>query len=285
MNVTICPSEFLISSRTALSRSSNSPRYFAPATIEARSRAISVLPRRLSGTSPSTIRWARPSTTAVLPTPGSPMMTGLFLVRRLRTWMIRRISASRPITGSSLPERATAVRSVPYFSSAWNEFSGSALSTLRSPRTPGQGGQQRLVGGAGLAQELPDAVAPGGKAQQQVFGGNKGVPEPLGLVLGILDRLQPCPGQLRLLHAAPGGRRKGLDGGARLDADGVRVGAGGAEQRDGDALPLVHEGLEQVSGLELRVARGRGVHGGRSEGLLALGGEFGVQRGLLPERS
>ena len=42
-NVTICPSESVISCRTALSRSSNSPRYFAPATIEARSSAIEAL--------------------------------------------------------------------------------------------------------------------------------------------------------------------------------------------------------------------------------------------------
>ena len=40
---------------------------------------------------------------AVLPTPGSPMSTGLFLVRRDSTWMTRRISSSRPMTGSSLP--------------------------------------------------------------------------------------------------------------------------------------------------------------------------------------
>ena len=148
-----------------------------------------------------------------------------------------------------------------------------------------QCGQQCLMGGAGLAQELTDAVAPGGEAQQQVFGGNEGVAEPLSLVLGILDRLQPGPGQLRLLHAAPGRRRQGLDGSARLDADGIRVGASGPEQGDGDTLPLVHERLEQVSGLELRVTRGRGVDGGRGESLLALGGEFGVERGLLPEWS
>ena len=43
---------------------------------------------------------------AVLPTPGSPMSTGLFLVRRARIWMTRWISFSRPITGSSLPSRA-----------------------------------------------------------------------------------------------------------------------------------------------------------------------------------
>ena len=43
---------------------------------------------------------------AVLPTPGSPISTGLFLVRRASTWMVRRISSSRPMTGSSLPSRA-----------------------------------------------------------------------------------------------------------------------------------------------------------------------------------
>ena len=40
------------------------------------------LPFSPSGTSPSMIRLASPSTMAVLPTPGSPMSTGLFLVRR-----------------------------------------------------------------------------------------------------------------------------------------------------------------------------------------------------------
>ena len=57
----------------------------------------------VSGTSPLTMRCASPSTIAVLPTPGSPISTGLFLVRRCRTWIARRISSSRPITGSSLP--------------------------------------------------------------------------------------------------------------------------------------------------------------------------------------
>ena len=101
-----CPSEFLISSRTDLSRSSNWPRYCAPATIAPRSSATSFLSRSDSGTSPATIRWARPSTIAVLPTPGSPISTGLFLVRRDSTWMTRRISESRPMTGSILPSRA-----------------------------------------------------------------------------------------------------------------------------------------------------------------------------------
>jgi len=38
------------------------------------------------------MRCANPSTIAVLPTPGSPINTGLFLVRRCSTWITRRIS-------------------------------------------------------------------------------------------------------------------------------------------------------------------------------------------------
>ena len=56
------------------------------------------------------MRRARPSTMAVLPTPGSPMRMGLFLVRRDRIWRTRRISSSRPMTGSSFPCRARSFR-------------------------------------------------------------------------------------------------------------------------------------------------------------------------------
>ena len=65
-------------------RSSNSPRYFVPAMTEARSRASRRLWVSASGTCPRAMRWARASTTAVLPTPASPNSTGLFLVRRNR---------------------------------------------------------------------------------------------------------------------------------------------------------------------------------------------------------
>src|SRR5450759_802520 len=131
MKVMTSPALSLISDSTALSRSSNSPRYLAPATIAPRSSATNRLLRRDSGTSPATIRWANPSNTAVLPTPGSPISTGLFLVRRDSTCNTRRISLSRPISGSSLPLRAASVRSTEYFSSAWYVDSGSSLVTRR----------------------------------------------------------------------------------------------------------------------------------------------------------
>ncbi len=102
MKRTIWPSASDTSFRTAFRRSSNSPRYFAPAISAPMSSATMRLSFSPSGTSPRTIRWARPSTMAVLPTPGSPISTGLFFVRRDSTWITRRISSSRPITGIEL---------------------------------------------------------------------------------------------------------------------------------------------------------------------------------------
>src|ERR1019366_6281582 len=81
------------------------------------SSAITRRSRSDSGTSPDTTRCANPSTIAVLPTPGSPIKTGLFFVRRESTWITRRISSSRPIPGSSLFCSAISVRSRPKRSS------------------------------------------------------------------------------------------------------------------------------------------------------------------------
>ena len=135
MNRITWPSACVTSCSTDFSRSSNSPRNFAPAISDPMSSAIRLFSFRLSGTSPLTMRIARPSAMAVLPTPGSPISTGLFLVRRLSTWMQRRISSSRPITGSSLPDRAASVRSRAYFFSASYFSSDVAVSAVRPLRS------------------------------------------------------------------------------------------------------------------------------------------------------
>ena len=134
MNRTMRPSSWATSFSTDLSRSSNSPRYLAPASNAAMSSTSTRLSFRVSGTSPLMMRCARPSTIAVLPTPGSPISTGLFLVRRCRIWIVRRISSSRPITGSSLPWRARSVRSRVYFARASRWPSASWFDTLWPPR-------------------------------------------------------------------------------------------------------------------------------------------------------
>ena len=148
IKISVLPSSFAKSLNTALRRSSNSPRNLAPAISAAKSSTNRRLLRKDSGTSPSTMRCASPSTIAVLPTPGSPISTGLFLVRRCNTWMARRISSSRPITGSNLPSRARWVRSRVYFLSASRWSSALGLSTLAPPRT------------ASMAAFKPASVAP-----------------------------------------------------------------------------------------------------------------------------
>ncbi len=118
INSMILPSDFWISFKTAFSLSSNSPRYLAPAMRAPISKAYIVLSFSPSGTSPLRILWARPSTTAVFPTPGSPIRTGLFFVLLERIWIVCRISLSLPMTGSSFPCRARSTKSLPYFSRA-----------------------------------------------------------------------------------------------------------------------------------------------------------------------
>ena len=77
---------------TAFRRFSKSPRYFVPAMSAPISSEYTVAGFRISGTSPSTIIFARPSASAVLPTPASPTSNGLFLRRRQRICAIRSIS-------------------------------------------------------------------------------------------------------------------------------------------------------------------------------------------------
>ena len=83
---------------------------------------------KLSGMSPPIMRCASPSAMAVLPTPGSPIKIGLFFVRRDRICNTRRISSSRPMTGSNLPARARSFRFLAYLFSAW--YVSSALASL-----------------------------------------------------------------------------------------------------------------------------------------------------------
>mmetsp|Transcript_2064 Transcript_2064/g.7981 ORF Transcript_2064/g.7981 Transcript_2064/m.7981 type:complete len:400 (-) Transcript_2064:4388-5587(-) len=73
-----------ISETTIERRSSNSPGIWHPAPTAPRSSSNSRAPRNGAGTSPATIRCAKPSTIAVFPTPDCPRSTGLFFVRRLK---------------------------------------------------------------------------------------------------------------------------------------------------------------------------------------------------------
>ena len=59
-------------------RSSNCPLYLVPATILARSKVTTLLLKRILDTLRFIMRIAKPSAIADLPTPGSPIRSGLF---------------------------------------------------------------------------------------------------------------------------------------------------------------------------------------------------------------
>ncbi len=123
-------------SRTPFRRASNSPFMLAPASSAPTSRLSNRTSARFGGTLPAAIACANPSTTAVLPTPASPVISGLFCRRRSSTSIMVRISSSRPITGSISPARARAVRSRQYRSSAL-PFGASDTAPEASPGSAG----------------------------------------------------------------------------------------------------------------------------------------------------
>ena len=96
---------------------------------------------------------ARPSTSAVLPTPASPTYSGLFLRRRHRISTVRSISTRRPISGSIRPSIASLFRLVVNFSSAVPP-SGSP----RSPSVPGAGSSLVRTVFGDLRQAVRDVV-------------------------------------------------------------------------------------------------------------------------------
>ena len=260
MKSTTLPAE-RISFITRFRRSSNSPRYFVPATREARSRVSTRLPTRTSGTVPSTIFCASPSTMAVLPTPGSPMSTGLFFVRRARIWMTRWISFSRPITGSSLLSRANDGEVA---AELVQRGRGLLRRRLRLLLARLRGGALVVAGAADLQDGLPQPVG-GDVVPRQVAGHDAsllldgGQQEVLGADVLVAHVAGLFGGILQDLLAALGGRDVAEDqaalalGQALLD---LRLHLGDvhldAQQRlDRDAFPVLQEGEDDVLGQEL----------------------------------
>ena len=99
-----------------LIRLSNWPRNCVPATSAVKSKRYTSLSNSFAGTCPASILCASAFATAVFPTPGSPINTGLFFVRRFKIRTMRSISVFRPMTGSSFPSAAFRLRFMAYCS-------------------------------------------------------------------------------------------------------------------------------------------------------------------------
>ena len=198
------------------------------------SSAQTRFPLSPSGTSPATIRWASPSTIAVLPTPGSPMRTGLFFVRRESTWMTRRISSSRPMTGSSFPLS----RRLGEVAAELRERLVRALGIVRGD--PAAGGEL-----GDLREEL--VARHDVEREQEVLRGDVLVLELSRLVGGAVEHLRERRGDARLLLRTVDARLL-RERGLGLRAQRLRVGNELARQL------LVEQREQQVLGIELGIA-------------------------------
>ena len=250
MNRTICPSEAWISFSTAFSRSSNSPRYFEPANSAPMSSAITRRSRRLSGMSPATIRCARPSTIAVFPTPGSPIRTGLFLVRRDRTWITRRTSSSRPMTGSSLPLLGLGGQISPVLLERLHRvLRGRRGDPVRAADLGDPLGQRAAVG-----KQVRQARGLVREGEQEVFGRDVLVAQRGHLLLGTLE------GANEGLRGPDLGLRFAADRGQAGDrreralADRAQIRVELLEHRHHEAVLLVQQREEEVRRADLRVS-------------------------------
>ena len=200
------------------------------------------------------MRWARPSTIAVLPTPGSPIRTGLFFVRRLRTWMTRRISSSRPMTGSSLPCSALLGQVAAELLERADSVLGGLVGDAVRAADLGDRLRQAVLRGAGGAQRVARLGAVAGQREQQVLGRDVLVLELAHLALGVAQDPDELAGRA-------GGLAAGADRGQRRRArtcvsraHGGGVGAELGEHGRDDAAVLLEQHDEQVLGRDLRVA-------------------------------
>ena len=138
------------------------------------------------GTSPSTMRVASPSTIAVLPTPGSPSSTGLFLRRRERTWIDAlqlRLAPDQRIEHPSLGHLGQVAREL---------VEERRLFLLLGQRAPLVDVDRVLAHREQPHAALGEQPAGGGvlqaqQAEQDVLGADVRVHQPLGFFLGVLQ--------------------------------------------------------------------------------------------------
>src|SRR5271157_2597747 len=243
MKRTICPCDCSISFSTALRRSSNSPRYFAPANIAPKSSDTTRLFLSCSGTSPETMRCVRPSTMAVLPTTGSPMSTGLFFVRRDSTWIMRRTSSSRQLRqvfGVALQRLILRFRIL--------------VGDLLIAAHCGQAAQKVVVRGARFRQDFLGRIALQlGHAEQHVLGGNVVVLEIGRLFEGVFQHLRSGIGKMRLRGAAARHFRQSLDLAHGLGLHRGHMKPHALQKRRNDSLTVFDERGQDVDRLQFRI--------------------------------
>ena len=217
------------------------------------------------------MRWARPSTTAVLPTPGSPTSTGLFLVRRDRICITRSISVWRPTTGSSLPSAASLVRLRPNWSSSFEDFlpSGPPRALLAAAAGTGQHPDHLVADllrvGVEVEQDARrDALVLAHEAEQDVLGADVVVAEAERLAQRQLEHLL---GARRERDLAGGDLLAGADDPHDLRADALDGDVEGLEDARGEPFLLAQQAEQDVLGADVVVLELPGLFLGEDDDL------------------
>ncbi len=184
--------------------------------------------------------------------------------------MVRRISSSRPTTGSSLPWRASSVRSFVYFSRARYWLSASGLVTRAPDRISRIAPRIRSGARPGGAERVAGRAPVLGGGEQEVLGGDVLVLQLLRLFLGAVEQLREPVAHVGLGAALHPGDAAQFVLEPRFDL--LRVRPDLLEDRPRHAVGLVQEREEQVldvdglvlalAGLRLRLLQHfLGLHG------------------------
>ena len=211
------------------------------------------------------MRWARPSTTAVLPTPGSPMSTGLFLVRRERICMIRSISVSRPTHGVELalggelgqvaPELVEQLRGLLALARRAGSAGARALAALTAASGPGEHADDLVADLLGVGVEVEedargDPLVLTHEAEQDVLGADVVVAQAQRLAEGELEDLLGARGERDL----PGRHfLAGADDAHDLRAHALHSDVEGLEHASGKPLLLAQQAEQDVLGPDVVV--------------------------------
>ncbi len=273
MNRMMRPSSAATSFSTAFSRSSNSPRYLAPASRPAMSSDSTRLSFSVSGTSPSTMRCARPSTMAVLPTPGSPISTGLFL----RAPLQHLDGAADLVVAADHRIELAGARALGQVERVLLQrlalaFGLGRIDASRRRAPPSIARFERLARQAVAAHDAAEVGLGIGQRQQEHLAGDELVAALAGFFFcGLQQRDQIAP---RLHHLALALHlRQAADGGVQRRLQRGGVGAGAVEQGL-RAVGLRQHRRQQVRRLDVRVVARHGQALRLGQGLLERGRQF-----------
>ena len=207
---------------------------------------------------------------AVLPTPGSPMSTGLFLVRRRQDLddaadLLVAADDRVELAGAGLGGQVAAVL-LERLVCALRVLGGDALAAADVLERA----EDRLAAGAVALEERWRVAAGLGRAEQQVLGGDVLVAEPVGLVLGALDDRLRARVEAQRAALDPGA--PGEDGG-ELDAERGQVGAELAERLGGMPSSGSSSAARMCSASRIGAVERLGQRLGGEDRLLGLLGE------------